>query len=81
LVCTDDDECTLGTHNCDDNATCNNTDGSFNCSCNAGYTGDGVTCTADAGCTNGDTQEGTTVCGLNNEGVLKQDCINGEWVE
>ena len=40
----DNDECTLGTHNCHGNATCTNTDGSFTCSCNIGYTGNGVTC-------------------------------------
>ena len=43
-VCTDDNECVLGTDNCDANATCTNTPGSFICTCNAGYSGDGVTC-------------------------------------
>ena len=33
-------------NNCHENAQCNNTVGSFNCSCNPGYTGDGVTCTS-----------------------------------
>ena len=40
----DNNECTLGTHNCHNNATCTNTDGSFTCACNTGYTGNGVTC-------------------------------------
>ena len=40
----DNDECTLGSHNCHGNATCTNTDGSFTCACNVGYTGNGVTC-------------------------------------
>ena len=31
-------------NNCDDDATCTNTDGSFTCACNIGFTGDGVTC-------------------------------------
>jgi MYXO-CTERM domain-containing protein len=43
-VCTDIDECDLGTDSCDDNATCTNTPGSYTCACNSGYTGDGFTC-------------------------------------
>ena len=39
------DECNNGTDNCHANATCNNTIGSYTCSCNTGFTGDGVTCT------------------------------------
>ena len=42
--CTDVDECTSGTHNCDANAMCTNTIGSFSCKCNAGFTGNGQTC-------------------------------------
>ena len=30
---------------CDARATCNDTDGSFDCACNAGYYGDGFNCT------------------------------------
>lgn len=29
---------------CDENALCTNTDGSFTCECNDGYSGDGMTC-------------------------------------
>ena len=39
------DECALGTDNCADEATCTNTADSFECTCNDGYTGNGVTCT------------------------------------
>ena len=41
---TDIDECTEGTHDCDVNALCMNTPGSFECMCLAGFTGDGRTC-------------------------------------
>ena len=41
---TDFDECTAGTDNCAEDATCMNTDGSFACTCNTGYTGDGAIC-------------------------------------
>ena len=43
-VCSDIDECTVETDNCDANATCTNTAGSFTCECNSGYSGDGVSC-------------------------------------
>ena len=29
---------------CSENAVCNNTKGSYNCSCKPGYSGDGRTC-------------------------------------
>ncbi|KAH3710310.1 hypothetical protein DPMN_069785 [Dreissena polymorpha] len=35
----DIDECKLGTHNCRQNSTCANNNGSFTCPCNIGYTG------------------------------------------
>ena len=40
----DIDECMLGTHNCHNNATCFNTNGSFTCSCHIGYSGNGMNC-------------------------------------
>ena len=42
---TDFDECKENTDNCSTNATCHNTPGSFNCTCNSGFKGDGVNCT------------------------------------
>ena len=45
--CTDIDECVEGTDNCDVDATCTNTAGSFDCTCNAGFAGNGQTCCPD----------------------------------
>jgi len=42
----DINECENGDDNCNENANCTNTEGSFNCTCNLGYTGDGVICTS-----------------------------------
>ena len=40
----DIDECELRMNNCDVNANCTNTLSSFECTCNAGFVGDGLTC-------------------------------------
>ena len=40
----DFDECSSGTDMCASNATCTNTEGGYNCSCDTGYHGDGFTC-------------------------------------
>ena len=47
LLCSnnlDIDECSNGIHDCNGNATCMNTAGHFNCTCNSGYSGDGHLC-------------------------------------
>ena len=38
-------ECVRDLDDCDSNATCINTIGSYLCSCNSGFTGNGFTCT------------------------------------
>ena len=40
----DFDECSLGSHDCSADAYCSNTVGSFTCTCNRGFVGDGKTC-------------------------------------
>ena len=44
----DIDECTIETDGCDTNAACNDIDGSYTCTCNEGYTGDGYECSGES---------------------------------
>ena len=41
---TEINECSQNSHNCDGNATCTNTDGSYWCTCNLGFSGNGTSC-------------------------------------
>ena len=45
LLFSDIDECSEDKHNCHMDGICTNTNGSFYCTCQVGYTGDGVNCT------------------------------------
>ncbi|MBU1218552.1 hypothetical protein KKF34_04015 [Myxococcota bacterium] len=75
-VCTDIDECTLGTHNCSVNGTCVNTVGSFNCVCNVGYTG--ATCSTDVDeCTEGTDNCDTNATCTNTPGSFTCACNTG----
>ena len=60
-MCTDIDEC-LQQDSCDQFATCENAVGSFNCTCEVGFTGDGVVCSSK--CIGWDTVEGGGTCVL-----------------
>ena len=42
-------QCSLGTHDCDINASCSVTTDSFSCTCDAGFLGDGNSCEVDDG--------------------------------
>jgi len=47
-VCLSSDinECSSGIHSCDENAACSNTNGSYSCHCNTGWSGSGFNCTS-----------------------------------
>ena len=47
FVVIDIDECTIGIHGCDVDAVCNNILGSYNCTCNDGFHGNGTNCTGE----------------------------------
>ena len=49
-ICTDNDECTLGTHNCGHVDWCANTDGAFTCTCPVGFVGDPLLAIGSGGC-------------------------------
>ncbi|XP_078579171.1 hepatic lectin-like [Branchiostoma floridae x Branchiostoma japonicum] len=75
------DECAEGTDNCSPQATCSDTPYRFTCSCNAGYTGNGVTCTDvnecnsnNGGCAGTCTNsEGSFTCSCGADSVLNAD--------
>eukprot|EP00961_Rhodomonas_salina_P257534 3480218-Rhodomonas_salina.1 len=75
--CVDADECETLSHNCDSNAACSNSNGSFSCTCNLwAYTGNGTVCELTGACELGvdtchqyasctSTSSGTFVCACN----------------
>ena len=73
----DINECIVGTDNCHDNATCTNTDGSFTCTCNTGFSGDGVICTDINECTAGTDNCHTNALCTNTIGSFSCQCNIG----
>jgi len=50
----DIDECGISNGGCHADATCQNTEGSFTCTCKSGYGGDGFNCVGRLLCQNSD---------------------------
>ena len=71
----DINECTANTDGCDQ--VCTNTDGSFECSCNSGFTlsNDGKTCIENNECTLG-TDNCQQIC-VNTNGGFRCECNSG----
>ncbi len=77
LVCRDQNECALGTNDCDPFAKCLNLPGSFTCACPAGYAGDGRECREINEC-----EAATALCDVhatctNTLGSYRCDCMSG----
>ena len=75
IIILDIDECAADTDGCDQ--VCTNTPGSFECSCNSGFTlsGDGRTCVEDNECTL-DTDNCEQIC-VNTDGSFRCECNSG----
>lgn len=50
VINVDINECERDTDNCDNNAICTDTEGSFYCNCSSGYNGTGVSCQSMLSC-------------------------------
>ena len=88
VVCVDSDECGLlsaeaqqesgaidalfDSHDCDAQAICENSEGSYTCTCNPGYFGDGVECLDYNEC--GDGPAGNTTSGISDDQWGLHDC-------
>jgi hypothetical protein len=70
----DDNECEIGASRniCDTQATCTNTDGSYTCACNEGWTGTGITCIDADDCEFSPCANGGTCSDI---GTLMFDCV------
>ena len=65
---------------CSINANCTDTQGSYECDCHIGYSGDGVDCVDIDECTDGiDDCDDEATC-TNNDGSYECDCNDGKLI-
>ena len=50
FLCMNINECEKGNNACHENAICKDTEGSYECQCDVGYVGDGLTCESENEC-------------------------------
>ena len=77
LDCVEHDECTTDAHNCNENAECINTVGTFECDCHLGYDQDGSSCYDVNECAPGLHNCHTYANCTNTEGSFVCSCTNG----
>eukprot|EP00736_Rhodelphis_marinus_P004568 Rmarinus@m.29443 len=70
-------ECYLGTATCSEDATCADVVGSFECTCNTGYDGDGVSCSDVDECESGAHSCSTLATCVNSPGSFVCTCNAG----
>ena len=71
-LCLDIDECTEGLDDCSDDAVCVNTEGSFSCTCERGFTGDGRVCLVTQ-LNQNECEDGSNDCSQNAECIDLED--------
>eukprot|EP00736_Rhodelphis_marinus_P006757 Rmarinus@m.21884 len=75
--CAEVDECAENMHECSYLATCTNTEGSYDCTCNDGYQGDGFDCIDANECTDGSHNCALHSTCINIEGSFECECDQG----